>query len=191
MTAWEITVANAAPCIPQRKPENENRGENRIQQHADEHRQHGDFRIALAPDGGVQPESYRLEHGPQHDDPQVVSGVGRDRIAGAEDYEDFVQPEQSRGGDENEATMSNTVALPSTCWASAFFPSPKSKGDQGHGAKPISIPKASTIEHEGKSHGRAGNALGAQGMTDEDSVNQIVGSLGHHADDGRNGETKQ
>ena len=46
-------------------------------------------------------------------------------------------------------------------------------------------------QHEGKSHGRAGDALGAQGMTDEDSVNQIVGSLGQHADDGRNGETKQ
>ena len=28
-------------------------------------------------------------------------------------------------------------------------------------------------------------------MTDEDSVDQIVGSLGHHPDDGRKGETKQ
>ena len=46
-------------------------------------------------------------------------------------------------------------------------------------------------EHEGKSHGRAGDAVGAQGMTDEDAVDQIVRSLGHHPDDGRKGETKQ
>ena len=48
-----------------------------------------------------------------------------------------------------EATISSTAVLPSTCSASAFFPSPSRMEIRAVPPMPISMPKASTTSMKG------------------------------------------
>ena len=166
--------------------EDEDRRQYRVEHHADEHRQHGDLGVALAADGGVQAEGDRLENGPQHDDSQVVAGVGQDRLAGAEERAGW-ESSQSRAAavTRMDVITSSAAVLPSTRSASAFLPSPSRMEISAVPPKPISMRKASTTSMKGKATVVPAMPVGAQGVADEDPVDQIVSGLGHHADDGR------
>ena len=64
--------------------EDENWRQGRVDQHSDEHGQHGDFRIALAANHAVHAEADELKDAPFYDDAQVISGKGQNVRAGAE-----------------------------------------------------------------------------------------------------------
>ena len=90
-----------------------------------------------------------------------------------------------------EAITSSTVALPRMCSASAFRRSPSRMETWAVAAETDEHAEGQHDQHERESDGDGGNAIAADRPPDEDSVDEIVEGLGHHAHDGGRREPQQ
>ena len=171
--------------------EEEDRRQHDVQQHADEHGQHGDLRVALAADHGVQAEAHDLEDRAQHDDAHVVPGVGQDGGVGPEQIQQGIQRGQAdeRRYDRGDQQQDRGVAKRLFRFGFAFFA--EADRNQGGGAEADQHAQGHQEQHEGKGDGQARDGVLVDRPAHEDPVDGDVEGLGHQADNGRSGEFQQ
>ena len=123
---------------------------------------------------------------------EVVAGIREDAIAGAEEAQQGIQPEQAqRRSTTRRRPAAGRWRCPAPVRPRALRFSPRRMEIKAAPPKPTNMPSAISSSMKGKATVMPATAGGCPCPADEDAVDEEVERLGHEADDGRGGEFQQ